>query len=155
MPIPTKKMIIQDTDEINIFDYIEPMYPFTKTERFDEENMKPILSDENFNKKDRERLSNYNKHRLSGGVINVSYGLANGCEEHKVGRLFPQDGMGMQSFRFDIRNPLAKRFYWDIYMDNAHYRIAYKYTEKYGLKNDKIKEYMDNRDQWLNHQFKS
>lgn len=59
------------------------MYPITKTERFDEDNLKPLLRDTNFNKKDRERLTDYNKKRYSGGEVSVTYKLATGCEEYK------------------------------------------------------------------------
>jgi len=52
----------------NDVNYTEPIYPITKRERFDEDNLKPLLSDERFNKKDRQRLTNYNKHRLSGSI---------------------------------------------------------------------------------------
>ena len=110
MPIPTKEMMLSEFD-INMDEYVEPIYPITKRERVDEDNMKPTLNVTNFNKKDRDRLSIYNKHRLSGGTINASYRFGSGCEEHYLGRLFPDDGLGLQSFRFDVRNPLSKEYY--------------------------------------------
>lgn len=129
--------------------YAEPIYPLTKREMFDEENMKPLLTDENFNKKDRERLSNYNKHRVSGSRINVSYRFGLGCEEEQLGRLFPDDGIGLQSFRFDIRNPLAKKYYWDLDCENAHYRIALRFCERYDIKKEKLEYYVNNRNDCL------
>ena len=42
----------------------------------------------------------------------------------KFGRLFPEDGVGPQSFRFDIRNPLIQKHYWDTDIENCHYCIA-------------------------------
>ena len=129
--------------------YIEPMYPITKRERFDEDNMKPLLNDTNFNKKDRDRLSQYNKHRLSGSVINVSYKLGTGYDEYQLGRLYSEDGIGLQSFRFDIRNPLAQKYYWDIDVDNCHYRIAEKQCFDYGLKSIYISKYINEREYYL------
>jgi hypothetical protein len=111
--------------------------------------LKPLLSDTRFNKTDRARLTEYNKHRLSGGEIMVSYRLGRGCEEHQLGRLFPQDGIGMQSFRFDMRNPIAARYYWDIDVDNAHYRFAVRFTNLYKIQNTYIMEYIQNRETWL------
>ena len=74
--------------------------------------------------KDRERLSHYNKHRINGGSVITSHRYATGCEEHQLGRLFPEDGVGLQSFRFDIRNPLIQKHYWDTDIENCHYCIA-------------------------------
>ena len=123
--------------------------PIAKREMFDEDNMKPLLIDERFGKKDRERLSTYNKHRLTGGTINVSYRLGAGCEQHQLGRLFPEDGVGMQSFRFDMRNPLAARYYWDTDAENCHYVIAAKFCRDYRLPADKLNEYVHNRERCL------
>ena len=130
-------------------EYTEPIYPLTKVEYFDEDNMKHLLSDTRFNKQDRKRLTDYNKHRQSGSQILVQYKLANGCEEHQLGRLFPTDGLGLQSFRFDIRNPLTKKHYWDTDMENAHYCIAERFCDKYDLNFDKITSYINNRDEYL------
>jgi len=90
----------------------------TKREKFDENVMKPLLTDPRYNRSDLGRLSIYNKNRVSGSEINVSYKYGEGCEEHQLGRLFPEDGIGLQSFRFDIRNPLTKKHYWDTDVEN-------------------------------------
>ena len=50
--------------------FSEPTYPITKTELFDEETMKGLLTDEAFAKADRDRLSWYNKHRIGAGRLN-------------------------------------------------------------------------------------
>jgi hypothetical protein len=130
-------------------EYTQPIYPLTKIEYFDEDIIKVLLKDTNFSKEDRNHLTEYNKKRLSGGTVNVSYKFGSGCEEHQLGRLFPSDGIGLQSFRFDIRNPLAQKYYFDIDVNNAHYRIANGYCLQYGLKNDKIKHYINNREEVL------
>lgn len=130
-------------------DYVEPNYPLTRTEFFDEDNMKYLLGDTRFAKQDRKRLTDYNKHRQSGGQVLVQYKLAKGCEEFQLGRLFPTDGLGLQSFRFDIRNPLTKKNYWDIDMENAHYCIAERWCDKYDLPHAKLTYYINNRDACL------
>jgi hypothetical protein len=113
------------------FQYNEPTFPIYKQEMFDEDNLKQLLVDDNFNKQDRIKLSNYNKHRISGSKINVSYKFGLGCEDLKLGRLFPDESIGLQSFRFDMRNPLAKKFYWDTDIENCHYVIALYQCKKY------------------------
>jgi hypothetical protein len=136
--------------EINIYpEYVEPNYPLTKTEFFDEDNLKYLVSDERFSKQDRKRLTHYNKHRQSGSQILVQYKLGMGCEEHQLGRLFPNDGLGLQSFRFDIRNPLTKNRYWDIDMENAHYCIAERWCDKYDISCPKLSYYIRNREDCL------
>jgi len=141
-----KKM---ETD-IDIKEYTEPNYEYlTKREYFDEDNAKYLLSDESFNKEDRKHLSMYNRHRISGSYVNCSYKFGAGCEELKIGRLYPVDGIGLQSFRFDIRNPLTKKYYWDIDFENAHYYIAEKYCKEYGIKHEKITYYITHREECL------
>lgn len=125
--------------------FSEPTYPITKTELFDEETMKGLLTDEAFAKADRDRLSWYNKHRIGAGRVLVSYKLADGCEEHKLGRLFAENSVGMAGWRFDMRNPLGAKFYWDIDMENCHYRIAEKYCIDNNLPHGKISDYIQNR----------
>lgn len=137
-------------EELALYDgYAEPIYPLTKVEYFDEDNMKYLLTDTRFNKQDRKRLTDYNKHRQSGSQVLVQYKLANGCEEFGLGRLFPTDAMGLQSFRFDMRNPLTHKHYWDTDMENAHYCIAERYCDKYDLSSKKITYYIENRDACL------
>jgi hypothetical protein len=130
-------------------EYTEPTYPFTKTEHFDENVMKAILTDEAFSRQDRARLSLYNKHKIGAGRVMVSYRLGLGCEELKLGRLYPEDGLGIQAFSRIIRNPLMAAKYWDLDIENCHYRIAERWAEKNGLKHDKISEYCDERDEIL------
>ena len=121
----------------------------TKREKFDENVMKPLLTDPRYNKSDLCRLSIYNKHRVSGSEINVSYKYGEGSDEHQLGRLFPEDGIGLQSFRFDLRNPLTKQYYWDADVENCHYVIALKFCIDYGIKHDKIKYYVEHRAECL------
>ena len=139
-----------EEEDISIYDeWNEPIYPIRKTEYFDEDNMKGILIDDNFAKQDRKRLSDYNKHRHSGGKVLVEYRLAKGADEYGLGRLFPTDGLGLQAFRFDIRNPLTKGKYWDCDMENAHYNLAERECKKYGLIHKEITYYCKNREKVL------
>ena len=120
-----------------------------KREKFDEDVMKPLLNDERYNKNDRQRLSKYNKLRMSGGSVNVNYKFGAGCEENQLGRLFPEDGCGLQAFRFDLRNPLAEKYYWDTDYENCHYVIANHFCINYKIKHECIEYYIKNRDACL------
>jgi len=111
--------------------------------------MKHLLNDTRFNKQDRKMLSEYNKHRLSGSTILVQYRLANGAEELQLGRLFPNNGIGLMSFRFDLRNPLLEKHYWDTDIENCHYNIAERWCDKYDIPCSKLTYYIDNREDCL------
>jgi hypothetical protein len=124
-------------------------FPIIKRERFDEDNMKHLLNDERFAKNDRIKLSQYNKHRVSGSSVNVSYKLGLGCEEFQLGRLFPDDGIGMQNFRFDLRNPLSEKYSWDVDIENCHYVIAQQKCEEYGISHNFINKYIEHREECL------
>lgn len=142
--------VLETSQDLNLYpEYVEPIYPFTQVEYYDEDNMKYLLSDTRFNKQDRKRLTDYNKHRQSGSQVLVQYKLATGCEENQLGRLFPNDGLGLQTFRFDIRNPLIKKHYWDTDMENAHYCIAERWCDKMDLPHIKISYYIRNRNDCL------
>jgi hypothetical protein len=133
-----------------IGEYCEPNYcNIVKRELFDEDIMKGLLQDQMFSKEDRMKLSNYNKIRTSGSRVNVAYKFGLGCEDFKLGRLFPEGGLGLQGFRFDMRNPLADKWYWDIDVENAHYVIARKFCEDNNIVCEKIKHYIDNREECL------
>jgi hypothetical protein len=62
---------IQDEEDLSFPKYIEPNYPLTKAEYIDEDNIKHLLQDTRFNKQDRKRLTDYNKHRQSGSQMLV------------------------------------------------------------------------------------
>jgi hypothetical protein len=129
--------------------YKEPSHPMNKREKFDEDIMRPLLMDTDFNKSDRFRLSNYNKHRIGGSKINVTYKFGIGCEELQLGRLFPEGGIGLQSFRFDMRNPLAKKHYWDTDIDNCDFKLALKFCQNYEIVCEKLQYYINNREECL------
>lgn len=129
--------------------YQAPIYPVSKQELFDENHCKSILIDDMFARADRNRLTGYNKHRTSGGTLSATYNYATGCAEHRLGRVFPADGLGLSAFRFDMRNPLADKFYWDVDVENAHYNIAVWYADQIGMQTPTIKHYCENRDQCL------
>lgn len=129
--------------------YTEPCYPISKIEYFDEDNLRCLQRSDNYPKNVKAQLSNYSKHRTSGGKLSTTYKLADNCQEYGIGRLYPIDQLSISGMRFDVRNPLAEKYYWDVDMENAHYRIALKYCQVNGLPHEYIQQYVENRNNML------
>lgn len=126
--------------------FSEPNYPIVRREKFDEDVIKSIIADEAYSIQDRKTTSAYYKRKYGAGEINVVYQFGEGCEEHRLGRLFAQQNMGYANWTWTIRNPLAKKYYWDIDIANAHYKIALKFCEKYDIEHSIIRDYCENRE---------
>ena len=111
--------------------------------------MKMMLRDDNISHEDRKRLSNYYQRKLGASQVSVAYAYGKGCEDAKLGRLFPLKGVGLQSFPRHMRDPLLKKYYWDLDVENCHYRIALSVARELGLKHTAIEQYVMNRDDCL------
>lgn len=120
-----------------------------KREMYDADVMDILLRDRRFGKKDLGNLGRYKKGRLHANVVEVVYHYGKGCEKDQLGRLYPHNSQGLQSFPFDMRNPLLAKYYWDCDMENAHYSYLAKLTDDWGLKNENIKYYIANRNECL------
>jgi len=129
--------------------FSEPNYPIVRREKFDEDVIKSIIADESYSIQDRKTTSAYYKRKYGAGEINVIYQFGEGCEEYKLGRLFAQHNMGYANWTWTIRNPLAKKWYWDIDIANAHYKIALKFCEMYDIEHTKLRDYCENRNERL------
>jgi hypothetical protein len=117
------------------------------TELFDANVMDAILRDTNsFSKRDLNNLSRYKKGRKGGNEVEVIYHYGKGCEKDQIGRLYVKGGEGLQSFPFDIRNPLLEKFYWDVDMSNCHYVLISRLGKELGVSTVAIDEYNNNRD---------
>ena len=117
------------------------------TELYDADVMDAILRDtSSFSKRDLNNLSRYKKGRKGGNEVEVIYHYGKGCEKDQVGRLYVKGGEGLQSFPFDIRNPLLENFYWDADMSNCHYVLISKLGKDLGVSTVAIDEYNNNRD---------
>lgn len=119
-------------------------------ELYDADVMEALGRDvKTFSKKDLTNLSRYKRGRKHGNQVEVVYHYAKGFEHNKLGRLYARDGQGLQAFPFDIRNPLLEKHYWDIDMENCHYNILAVLAEKWNLKTDAIRHYINNRNACL------
>lgn len=120
-----------------------------RMERYDEDVMKQMLRDDTICHEDRKRLSAYYTRKMGAGQVSVAYIYGKGCEENKLGRLYPMKGIGLQSFPRIIRDPLFKKYYWDLDVDNCHYRIALATAKEIGVKHTAIEHYINNREDCL------
>lgn len=121
----------------------------SKCERYDDDILQQMLIDENISMGDRKRLSDYHKHaRIAPSKASITYERAKNCSDAQLGRYYPV-GVGLQSFRWDIRGPLTAKYYWDIDLENAHYNIALKYARDYGIRHESLEKYCKKRDECL------
>jgi hypothetical protein len=130
----------------------DPSHPsahIVKKEIFDPDVMKSLLSDERFASVDRARLKKYYKARSKSNEVQVVYNFGKGYETSQLGRLYPDYGLGLQSFSREIRNPLTAKYYWDIDIENAHFILAQRLAEERGLVTTSMKRYISNRDACL------
>lgn len=127
-----------------------PDIKYVKMEKHDPDVISVILKDrDNFSKKDLATLTRYKKNRIHGNTNEVVYHYGKGCEKLKIGRVYPHNCFGLQSFPHDMRNPLLEKFYWDVDMENCHYIIIHEIGKRMGFCVDAIKQYIDNRKEEL------
>jgi hypothetical protein len=86
-------------------------------------------------------LSDINK-----ATVDVQYVYARGA---KSGRRFAQGGMSLQSMFWRVRHTIAKDFYSDFDMANAHPTILMQYCGKKGLECPMLSKYVLDRDPLL------
>lgn len=117
-------------------------------EYYDAEVMDQLLAHpEGYAKRDIQMLGRYRKARKQGNHVEVHYERSGKIAQQKqLGRLYPRGGLGLQSFSFDIRNPLLAKYYFDCDMVNAHYTLLLAFAQRWGLKCVAIEQYINNRD---------
>jgi len=128
---------------------LSPDLKIVKTECYDADVIEVIARDKRFSKSNLQKLSQYKKGRSHANEVEVVYHYARGLETLRMGRLYPHNNLGLQSFPHDIRNPLLDKHYWDCDMENAHYVFMINIANKYNLRNDAIKYYVENRNDCL------
>lgn len=136
----TATMTIQNVDR-----------PYLFHEYFDAEVMDEILAHPSgYSKRDIQNLGRYKRSRKQANHVEVLYERAGKVAQSKnIGRLYPRGGIGLQSFPFDIRNPLLEAHYWDCDMVNSHYVLLNHLARCWGLKRTAIETYINNREREL------
>lgn len=77
------------------------------------------------------------------GVVSVEYAYARGRGD---GRQFAKGALSMQSMFREVRNTIARAYYHDVDMENAHPVILRQYCQRRGIPCRVLAEYIDNRD---------
>lgn len=117
-----------------------------KEEIFDTDAMNALLIDPAISTADRKRLSLYNRGRegINSKIVIYSYAKGN-FAKHQLGRLYAKSKDGIQSFPKQIRDPLQAKYYYDIDMENAHFRIIAKYGDDLSVNTKPFYQYINNR----------
>lgn len=116
-----------------------------KQEYFNPNAMRMLLNHTGISDIVKNQLKKYNKHRVNGNrVDNIIYEFKN---KYQYGRLYAS--LGLSTFEKNVRNALAEGIYDDVDIVNAHPTILLQECKKYGWTCDKLKHYVDNREDVL------
>ena len=146
-----KNMSLTITAQESIFDNIilyEPIDIEVLNKLITSDLLKTISNPmtKDFYSTEKEQLLNYKK-ILSNNKAKVKY---NKSKNIKYGRVNPNRGLGLFSFRRAIRHTLAKQTFVDIDIENCHPQLLVQICENNGIKCDYIRKYVDNREKYLN-----
>lgn len=120
-------------------------HKIVKTELFDINMMENLASHDGISVDVKTLLKAYKKKREDGSKVQVIYEYGKNFKKLKLGRLYPQKGLGLQNFPSDVRSALAQKYYHDIDMVNSQPTILSQLCEKNGWACDHLKDYVDNR----------
>ena len=116
---------------------------------FNQDKYMDILNHKGISYSLKSQLKKFFKSKYNGNHVEVQYKFAKGCEEEQLGRVYCLDGIGLQCMERNIRNMLARDYYWDIDMKNAQPNILLTQCIKHGWKCDALEYYIHNRDDVL------
>jgi len=95
---------------------------------------------------EKEQLTKYSS-IIHDGFANICYKQSKNIQ---IGRVLPNKGLGLFSFRRSIRHTLSVNTFEDIDIANAHFTILYQICEYNNIECKYIKEYVNNRDFYIN-----
>lgn len=116
-----------------------------KTEMYDVDAMESLLSHDGVNQDSKKLLKAYKRLRVNGNTVQVVYEYGKKVKSARIGRLYPQRGLGLQNFPSDVRACLAQKYYWDVDMVNSQPVLLCQMAEKNGWRCDRLKEYVEKR----------
>ena len=130
---------------------MNPDLHIVKTEFYDIEMMEAIIKDtDTFSSSDLKKLAVYKKaSKISTNSVEVVYHYGKGCEVNGLGRLYTHANIGLQAFPKGIKNPLLKKYYFDIDMENAHFNLMIKIGVEWNIDTTNIKYYCEHRNECL------
>lgn len=122
-------------------------YVVSFIEKVDIGLLERMISADDIDSKIKDQLKQYYYKRSADGSINIKYAYSKVLKDK--GRLYAKGGIGLQSFKKEIRHNLARDFYHDVDMENAHPRFILQYCEKNGIECERLRDYVENREERL------
>ena len=121
----------------------------SKTEIFDLDMANELLQNDNIGKDEQAKLRGYIRRRTRGREVEITYVLGVKAKTTMLGRFVAKGGVGMQTLPRDIRNALAKPYYWDIDMKNAQPVLLLQLAKQKGWEHTALEKYVLKRDETL------
>lgn len=116
-----------------------------KEELFDADAMHGLSLHEGVPETIKKMLKAYRKRAEDGNKVRVVYEYGTTMKELRQGRVQPHKGMGLASFRSDVRAALAAKYYIDIDMVNAQPVLLVQLCKKHGWVCERLEEYVAGR----------
>lgn len=123
----------------------------TRIESYDVDIMEKLLIHPGVSGKEKLQLQKYKKRSLDGNRVAVCYKYGKHQEKNQIGRLYPENALGLASMKREIRCALAQQTYFDCDIDSAHPTILAHLCETHGWAHDKIDEFNRSRNDILTH----
>jgi len=121
-------------------------FKIVKKELFDIDALMMLYSHPNLGEGDRKKLKAYFKKKENVNMVEVKYDYPAKYKQSGFARVFAEKGLGLQQFSRDIRNLLAKKYYFDIDMVNAHPTILLKLCKDNNWACPNLERYVADRD---------
>jgi hypothetical protein len=116
-----------------------------KEEQFDANMMSVLSNHDGIGQDIKKQLKAYRKRAVNGNKVQVVYDYGNDLKGLREGRVYASKGLGLQSFRSDVRAALAAKYYIDIDMANAQPVLLVQLAKKHGWACSRLEEYVQNR----------
>ena len=118
----------------------------TLFEKINKDILMRVISSDQLTPEEKNTLLRYKQH-MCNGFVPVNYLFSKNAGN--FGRLYAENSLSLQNFKKSIRHALAKDIYLDIDMVNAHPVLLSQYCDKKNINCKILKDYVDNRDKWL------
>ena len=121
------------------------MMKIVKMERYDVNAMEGLASHDGISVDVKKMLKAYRRMRTDGNMVQVVYEYGKKLKALEMGRLYPQKGLGLQSFPSDVRAALASKYSHDIDAVNSQPVILVQLCKKNGWVCKELTEYVEKR----------
>jgi len=125
-------------------------FKIVKTELFDINALMMLCLHPSLGDKEKKQLKAYFKKRKNVNMVDVLYDYPVKYKQNGYARVYAEKGLGLQQFSRDIRNLLAKPFYFDIDVVNCHPTILLKLCKENNWACPNLERYVGERDTILN-----